>query len=436
MHRGEVLMQRVAITTLGCKLNQFESACIGESLASEGFTLVPFTASADIYVINSCTVTAKTDAESRRLVRRARRLNPAARIVVTGCYAQVASGELSSMPEVDLVVGNLEKKGLAELLRCPDISPVLVSDISKARQTEPLQLESFSEHTRAFLRVQNGCDARCSYCIVPHARGPSRSVPFREVIDGVRRFASQGYREVVLTGIHLGSYGMDLEPAGSLDQLIAAIEDEGKLPRLRIGSLEPTEVTDPLMDRLAVSNILCPHLHIPLQSGSDSVLQRMNRPYTPALFREIAERLVVVSPDISIGTDIIAGFPGETMEEFEAGYNFVSGLPLSYLHVFPFSARPGTPAAKFAGQLPALEIKRRGQLLRELGERKKEAFAQRFIGREVLALVQGDEREGRWQGLTRNYLEVGISGDGLSSNIEVPVLIKGVVGGVLQGVAV
>lgn len=235
-------MQRVAITTLGCKINQFESAAMTESLGREGFRLVPFEDEADIYVINTCTVTARTDAESRRLIRRAMRRNPAARVVVTGCYAQVAPDAVGELPGVSLVVGNSEKKGIAGLLR--DAVPaerILVSDISRQRTAEALGLESFAEHTRAFLQVQNGCDAFCSYCIVPHARGRSRSVPFRDVLEGIGTFAGQGFREVVLTGIHLGAYGADLEPPASLLDLLAAADAEALVPRLRVGSVEPHE---------------------------------------------------------------------------------------------------------------------------------------------------------------------------------------------------
>ncbi len=426
-------MERVAITTLGCKLNQFESAMMSESLAKAGFELVPFNSAADIYVINSCTVTARTDAESRRLIRRARRQNRLARIVVTGCYAQVAAGELSSMAEVDLVLGNLEKQDLATLLRQVSPLPVQVSDISCSRQTEPLALESFAEHTRAFLRIQNGCNARCSYCIVPQARGPSRSVPLTEVLDGVRRFASQGYREVVLTGIHIGGYGIDLESACCLDDLLAGIEQQALLPRLRLGSIEPVEVSAALIDRLATSQLLCPHLHIPLQSGSDSILQRMNRHYAAAGFRALVERLVAAKPEIAIGVDLIAGFPGETEAEFAAGYDFVASLPLAYLHVFPFSPRPGTPAASFPDQLPPALLKGRAAQLRELGERKRQEFAASFVGRVLPVLIQGGRKGGRWQGLSRNYLTVELAGRGLASNTEVPVRIVGIGERGLQG---
>ncbi|MCM2359783.1 MAG: tRNA (N(6)-L-threonylcarbamoyladenosine(37)-C(2))-methylthiotransferase MtaB [Geobacteraceae bacterium] len=417
-------MQRVAITTLGCKINQFESAAMSEALDKEGFRLVPFEDEADVYLINTCTVTAKTDAESRKLIRRAGRRNPQARIVVTGCYAQVAFEELREMAGVDLIVGNVEKKGIAGLLREVGSGPrVLVSDISLEREVEGLVLESFAEHTRAFLQVQNGCDAFCSYCIVPYARGRSRSVPLHEVLAGIGTFAAKGFREVVLTGIHLGGYGLDLAPQESLASLLAAIEERRLVPRLRVGSVEPTEVSDALVTLLASSETVCPHLHIPLQSGSDTVLGRMNRNYSTALFREVVEKLAAAVPDICIGCDVIAGFPGETEEEFAETLRFVEALPIAHLHVFPFSPRQGTPAATMPGQVHGAVVRSRATALRRLSDRKKRAFYQGFLGRELRVLVQGREPDGLLKGLSRNYIPVFLAGDESLINSEVTVRV-------------
>lgn len=413
-------MQRVAITTLGCKINQFESAAMAENLGKEGFRLVPFEDEADIYVINTCTVTAKTDAESRRLIRRAGRRNPQARVVVTGCYAQVAFEELREMAGVDLVLGNVEKKGLAGLLReAADGPRVLVSDISLEKRSEGLVLESFAEHTRAFLQVQNGCDAFCSYCIVPYARGRSRSVPPDEVLAGIGAFAAKGFREVVLTGIHLGAYGLDLAPPESLLSLLAAAEERRLVPRLRVGSVEPTEISDDLIRFLAQAETVCRHLHIPLQSGSDTVLGRMNRKYAASLFREVTEKLVTAMPDISIGCDIIAGFPGETEGEFGETLRFVDALPIAYLHVFPFSPRPGTPAADMPGHVPSGVIRERAAALRRVSDRKRRAFYQRFLGEELQVLVQERSSDRLLKGLSRNYIPVLLPGDDSLINSEV-----------------
>ncbi len=418
-------MKKVAITTLGCKTNQFESAAIAESVSNKGFQIVPFSDFADIYVINTCTVTAKSDAESRRLIRRARRRNAAARIVVTGCYAQLAFEEIRDLPGVSLVLGNSEKKEIAELLeKTEDEQLVLVSDISRQQQAESVKLETFAEHTRAFLQIQNGCDAFCSYCIVPHVRGRSRSVSLDAAVDGVKTFTEKGFKEVVLTGIHLGMYGLDLDLPGNLLDLLHAIEERTAVTRLRIGSLEPAEVQDSLIDFFAASKVICPHLHIPLQSGDDHVLARMNRDYTARFYRDVIEKLLYAMPDICIGTDIIVGFPGESEREFENTFKFLESLPLAYFHVFPFSPRQQTPAATMSGQVDAGIVKERAKILRKLSDLKKEKYYGSFVGRELRVLVQSKEPNGGFKGLSRNYIPVCISGTNCSVNREVTVRVR------------
>ena len=426
------MTKTIAITTLGCKINQFESAAMTQALEQDGFSIVPFSGPADIYLINSCTVTAKTDAESRRLIRRATRLNPEARVVVTGCYAQMAGAELLATPGVNLILGNSEKRDIVGFLREMGDQPrAVVADITLQKSGESAPLESFAEHTRAFLQVQNGCDARCAYCIVPFARGASRSVAPMEALDAMTSFTAKGFKEIVLTGIHLGGYGLDLNPPTDLLGLLQRAEGLAELNRLRIGSVEPTEVSPELISFLAGSKMVCPHLHLPLQSGSDGVLSRMNRGYSTALYRGVVQALVQAIPDICLGTDLIAGFPGETDQEFAETYRFIEELPLAYLHVFPFSPRPGTPAATMTPQLHSRVIKERAEALRLLSEQKKHAYAAGFVGRELRVLVQRDA--GGRKGLSRNYLPVLIEGcDGLF-NSEVRVLITAAVGGELVG---
>jgi threonylcarbamoyladenosine tRNA methylthiotransferase MtaB len=414
-------MKKVAITTLGCKTNQFESAAMRESLAKEGFEIVPFNHSADIYIINTCTVTARTDAESRKLIRRAARLNPDSRIVVTGCYAQLSAPELADLPNVALVAGNSEKRGISSLIRDLGTEPqVHVSDIGNAGNTGGLHLETFSEHTRSFLQIQNGCDAFCSYCIVPYARGRSRSVSFEEVLDGVRSSAQAGFAEVVLTGIHLGAYGLDLVPRRGLLELLQRIDAESMVDRLRLGSIEPNEVTDDFIRFMATSRTICPHIHLPLQSGSAKILSSMGRSYTPAFIRDLVTSLVSEVPDISIGLDLIAGFPGETEEDHAETCNLIEGLAVSYLHVFPYSSRPGTKAAAMPGHLHPSVIKRRAEDLRRIGGRKSLEFANRFERKVLPTLIQGDGRSG----ITRNYLTVSLIGAGYTAGVEMPVLIS------------
>jgi threonylcarbamoyladenosine tRNA methylthiotransferase MtaB len=415
-------MKRVAITTLGCKTNQFESAGMSEALTRQGYETVAFHESADVYIINTCSVTAKSDAESRKLIRRAARLNPAAQVVVTGCYAQLAADELSKLPNVSLVIGNSEKRDIARLLAAATAGEgptVAVTDIAAESLAAPLALESFAEHTRAFLQIQNGCNAFCAYCIVPYARGRSRSVAFDEVLAGVERFAAAGFREVVLTGIHLGAYGKDLKGGFDLTALLQAIDAGGAVNRLRIGSVEPDEVTSELINVIASGRHICPHLHLPLQSGSDRVLAAMGRGYTAAEIRALVDRLVLALPDIAIGFDVIAGFPGESDRDHDATCELLQELPIAYLHVFPYSSRPGTRAATMPGHLDPAVIKARAAELRQIGELKKRGYAARFVNRELPLLIQGD----RQSGITGNYLTVRLAAE---ADGEVLVRITGV----------
>jgi threonylcarbamoyladenosine tRNA methylthiotransferase MtaB len=409
-------MKTVAIATLGCKTNQFESAAMIEQFGSAGYSMVDFTEPADIYVINSCTVTARTDAETRRLIRRARRLNPEARIVATGCYAQVSPDELSRMPEVDVVLGNMEKLDSSILANAAENR---VGDVAAETEIAPLRLTSFAEHTRAFLQVQNGCNTFCSYCIVPFARGRSRSVAPEEVLDGIRRLIDNGFREIVLTGIHLGAYGLDLSPAESLEGLIRRILEKTNLQRLRIGSVDPNEFSEELISLCASSPAICHHFHIPLQSGCDSVLQRMGRPYNSAFFSELLKKLVNTMPDAFIGSDIIAGFPGETDREFEATCALIEAPPFADLHVFPYSKRPKTKAAVMPGHLQPITINQRAARLRAIAADKKKQFLERSVGREIMVLGQQyDELAGIVRGVSREYIQAEFLGTPKDLNAE------------------
>lgn len=417
-------MKTVAIATLGCKTNQFESAAMVEQFTRSGYRVVPFSEPADIYVVNSCTVTARTDAETRRLIRRARRLNPAARIVATGCYAQVSPAELSRMPEVDVVLGNQEKLDTSLLTHADED---LIAEADHGGQGALLQLSSFAEHTRAFLQVQNGCNSFCSYCIVPFARGRSRSVPSQEVLEGVRRLVDGGFHEIVLTGIHLGAYGLDLSSRESLELLVRRILEETPLQRLRIGSLDPNEIDESMISLFSRSPRICHHFHIPLQSGCDTVLERMGRPYDSAYFRTLLEKIIAAMPDAFIGSDIIAGFPAETDHEFEATCALVEDLPLADLHVFPYSLRPRTRAASMPGHLPASVIHGRAARLRSIAGRKKELFLERAVGQEILVLGQQfDQHAGMVRGISRNYIQAEFPGTAADINVEQRVTVVGI----------
>lgn len=418
--------KRVAITTLGCKTNQFESAAMIEKLANTGYTIVPFDQQADIYLVNSCTVTAKTDVETRRLIRRAKRLNPNARVIATGCYAQVAPEELEKMPEIDSVIGNCEKEFITDFV---ESGIGKVTNIALAGSSGTLKLESFAEHTRAFLQVQNGCNSFCSYCIVPYARGRSRSVPVDQLISGIRKLAANDYKEIVLTGIHLGAYGLDLTPASSITELLQRINSERITERLRIGSLEPNELDDQLLMLIAGSDIICNHLHLPLQSGSDTVLKRMRRHYSSAYFRELIAKISKNLPKAFIGADLIAGFPGESETEFAETVRLVEELPFSDLHVFPYSKRSGTKAAAMPDQISPALIKERAAILRKIAKAKKQQFLEKNLGESLATLGQSfDQETGVVRGISRNYLQLEYQGTAELLNCEVAVKVETITG--------
>lgn len=411
---------RVAVATLGCKVNQCESAGIAEALAARGITVVPFEEVADGYIINTCTVTGRTDYQSRQLIRRATRQNPAAAVLVTGCYAQRAPMEIARIPGVRFITGNAEKERIPDILSemTAGTLRVLVGDIRAEKRISRLGATLFPQHTRAFLKIQDGCDAFCSYCIVPHARGASRSLPPEEVAERISSISRAGYREVVLTGIHLGAWGRDLQPRTDLVTLVRRMAEEPALERLRLSSIEPRELSAELITLIAGSRTLCRHLHIPLQSGDNSVLAAMRRDYDAAFFRDLVSGLPSAVPGIGIGIDLMAGFPGETDEAFLNTLGLVEALPVSYLHVFPYSRRPGTPAASMAGQVPEPVKKRRAERLRAVGAIKRRRFAEGFIGTPLKVLIEGrsDPGTGLPVGFSDNYIPVAVRGDGAIAN--------------------
>jgi threonylcarbamoyladenosine tRNA methylthiotransferase MtaB len=399
----------VSIVTLGCKTNQFESAAMSEQLQQAGYCQVDFEAGAELVIVNTCTVTAATDAQSRNLIRRARRFNPQARVVVTGCYAQINPQSLSQLPGVSLVIGNQEKIHLLESLTTLDQpDKIRVSDIRDSKMIQPLSLAGFEHRSRAFVQIQNGCDAFCSYCIIPYARGRSRSVQVRDIVRQVEKLSGNGYPEIVLTGIHIGNYGHDLQPPIDLLTLLKHIQHSSFSGRLRLGSIEPTELSEELYHYIAASDWICPHFHIPLQSGDDDVLQRMNRHYSTDFFYDLVDKIHRLRADAAIGLDVITGFPGETAEQFERTCQLLERLPFSHLHVFPFSKRAGTPAAEMSHHVSALVIKERAARLRQIGSEKNQCFSRRFIGSELEIVVEGGEVDGLRKGLSQNYLPIWI----------------------------
>jgi threonylcarbamoyladenosine tRNA methylthiotransferase MtaB len=371
-----------------------------------GYRVVPFTEPADVYVVNTCTVTGKSDYRCRQTIRKARRRNPDATVIAVGCYAQTQPGVLAGMPEVDYVLGNREKDDLFSHI-FPSGRGVSVSSIEQGRGGYFGRIRTFGSHTRAFVKIQDGCDSRCSYCIVPFARGPNRSRSTADVLGQCGALIGEGYREIVLTGVHLGTWGRDLGDGNTLASLLRKVIALPGLGRLRLSSIEPREFTEELLEVLASPSI-CDHLHIPLQSGSPSVLRAMGRPYGPDDYRRLVDNLLRALPDAAIGADIIAGFPGEGEREFEETLAFLENLPLAYFHVFPYSKRPGTRAAEMERQVDPESRERRAAVLRALGRGKAAAFRQARLGETYRALVetQPDRETGLARALTGNYLRV------------------------------
>jgi len=412
-------MTTLAIATLGCKVNQFESEALMASLKRLGYHLVSFEEGAEITIINTCTVTQRADFQSRQLVRRAFRFNPESLIVVTGCYPQVDPEAIARIEGATYILGNAEKYRIPDLLPLMerrDLPPIQVSDIQKESSFSDIALHTFHRHTRAFLKVQDGCDARCSYCIVPYARGRSRSLPPESVLEHVRILKQKGYREVVLTGVHLGSYGLDFSPPFPLGKLLRQLEEKETPPRIRLSSIEPMDLSEELSYFLSTSKKVCPHLHIPIQSGDDEILERMNRNYSRSFLFDFIQQLHQTIPGLSIGADVIVGFPGETEEKFKGTYELIESLPFSYLHVFPFSKRKGTPASRYSQVVDQANITRRAEAMRELGKQKRRAFYSKFLHQELNVLVE-DRREkatGRWKGFSQNYIPVLLTPEGIA----------------------
>jgi threonylcarbamoyladenosine tRNA methylthiotransferase MtaB len=399
---------KVAIATLGCKVNQYESAGIHEALERRGLDIVTFDQPADYYVINTCTVTNRSDIESRRLIRRAARANPQAQIIVTGCYAKLAADDLRKMPGVALVTD--QKAMIPEAIAAakPLEGIVLPNLADFPPDFSGLKPVRFYGHTRAFLKIQDGCNSRCRYCIVPFARGPSCSVPERDVLNRIDELSRAGFREIVLTGIHLGAYGADLTPPTDLFSIVKFVSDHRTVERLRLSSIEPMEITDSLIALFEHSRILCRHLHIPLQSGDNGILNRMGRPYDSAFFAHLLKKIWRAVPDLAVGLDVMVGFPGEDEQAFERTIQFIADSPVAYLHVFPYSERPGTEAATLSGKVTDREKTSRAERMRSLGKRKRTAFAQRFLGEKMAVLVEGkpDRKTGLWKGFSGNYIPV------------------------------
>lgn len=401
----------VAFHTLGCKLNFSETSTIARNLLDNGYQRVEFSQPADVYVINTCSVTANADKECRTIVKNAMKVNPQGFVAIVGCYAQLKPQEIAEMEGVDLVLGATEKFNIADYLE----------DLNKQEETLIHSCEiseadfyvgsySIGDRTRAFLKVQDGCDYKCTYCTIPLARGISRSDTVENVLKNAREIADRGIKEIVLTGVNIGDYGKgefgNKKHEHTFLELVKELDQVENIERIRISSIEPNLLRNETIDFVSKSERFVPHFHIPLQSGSDEILKKMKRRYLTNLYLERISKIREVMPNACIGVDVIVGFPGETDEHFLETYNFLNTLPISYLHVFTYSERDNTEAANFEGIVPQQVRKQRNKMLRILSEKKRLAFYQSQLGSTQKVLWEADNKNGKMHGFTQNYVKV------------------------------
>ncbi len=414
---------KIGFHTLGCKVNQYETEAIARQFADNGWEVCDFRERCDAYLINTCTVTSLSDRKSRQMIRRARHLNPHAVIAVCGCYAQMSPEEVAAIEGVSVVIGTKEKGKAFELI-CRSLAEKRVFHIVSEQgegDFEEMEVTTYENKTRAIIKVQDGCNNFCSYCIIPYARGRVRSRKPESVLSECRRLAAQGFREIVLAGIHICSYGKDMENFG-LAELLTMIHEIDGIKRIRLSSIEPLAFTDAFIETLKGLPKVCHHFHMSLQSGCDVTLKRMNRKYTAAQYREITKKLRQAFPDVSITTDIIVGFPGETEEEFEQTMKFAEEIGFYMIHVFPYSLRKGTAAEKLPCHIPHHIKEQRSKRLLELAERTKAQFEKGFVGTEQEVLFEQRQKDGVF-GLTSNYLHVYVSTQEEVENGIYPVVI-------------
>lgn len=421
---------KVAFSTLGCRVNQYESEAMAEKFIREGYEVVDFSEIADVYVINTCTVTNMGDKKSRQIISKARRLNNNAIIAVVGCYSQMAPKEVSEIEGVDVVLGTRNKGDVVYYVnkaRDEEKVQVHVEGVLKNKKFEDLNIEEYQDKTRAFLKIQDGCNRFCTYCAIPYARGSVCSKEPRKVIDEVKKLASHGFKEVILSGIHTASYGLDLDGNITLIDLIEDIEKIHGIERVRIGSIEPAFFTNEVIEKIKGFKKLCPHFHLSLQSGCNTVLKRMNRRYTAEEYEHIVNVLRDNIKDVSISTDVIVGFPGETEEEFNETYEFLKRVKLTKTHIFKYSPRKGTRAAEMKGQLDGKVKEERSKALIALNDINEENFIKKYINKNVKVLLEQKVKgkENIFEGYTENYIKVEVekpenikSGDIIECRIE------------------
>ena len=399
-------MKKVAFITLGCKVNQYETNAMIQSFLQKGYEVVDATKKADIYVVNTCTVTNISDRKSRQMLRRVKELNHKAIVVACGCYIQVAKEQVENIQEVDLILGNNKKKEIVEIVenyQKENKKQEEVEDVMQQKEYIELGEVVYTEKTRAVIKVQDGCDRFCSYCIIPYARGRVRSRNPKRVIGEIEKIAQEGIKEVVVTGIHIASYGKDLKEKYGLIDLLEEINQIEGIKRIRLGSIEPLLITENFIKRLSKLEKICHHFHLSLQSGCNETLKRMNRRYSCEEFEQIVKRLRKWDPDVILTTDIIVGFPQETEEEFEKTYNFLEKINFYKMHIFKYSPRKGTKAATMLGQIDGKVKEERSQKLIKLSEQNQKEYHLNYLGKEVEVLFE-EEKDGYYRGHTKNYV--------------------------------
>lgn len=400
-------MKKVALYTLGCRVNQYETEAIAEAFIREGYTVVDFDDFSDVYIVNTCSVTSISDKKSRKMLRKVKKINPGAVVAAVGCYAQVSPEEVASIEGVDIVVGSTDKSIIPSLVNKfteTQSQIVNVESIMNLRKFEELEINDYQDKKRAFLKIQDGCDRFCSYCMIPYARGPVRSRAPENIMGEVQKLAENGFKEIILSGIHVASYGKDLEKI-TLADIIEKINSIDGIDRIRIGSVEPMFFTQDIVKRLSKLDKLCPHFHLSLQSGCNATLRRMNRRYTIEEYKNTVESIRSNFTDASITTDIIVGFPGETNEEFEETYHFLNEIKLSKMHIFKYSPRNGTKAAEYSDQVTPEVKELRSNRLLKMDEDNEKNFIEEHIGQTVKVLFENKSSD-RYYGYTRNYLQV------------------------------
>lgn len=432
-------MKKVAFYTLGCKVNQYETEAMLELFEKEGYEKAETEDYADVYVINTCTVTHMSDRKSRQYIRRMKKKNPDAIIAVVGCYSQVSPEEILSIDEVNLVMGTNDRKKIVEEVKKIDASRKVstVDDIMKVKAFEEIEINKTNGKTRAFMKIQDGCDRYCSYCIIPYARGRVRSRDLESIVKEVENLASNGYKEVVLTGIHVASYGKDTKDSDiKLLDVIKQINDIEGIERIRLSSVEPILFTDEFVEAVSTMDKVCPHYHLSLQSGCDETLKRMKRRYTTEEYKTIVDRLRAAIPNVSITTDVIVGFPGETNEEFDKTYEFLKDIELTHMHVFKYSPRKGTPAATMENQVDPSTKHDRSEKLLQLNEENFNKFGQKMLDKEFNVLFEQKVGDNKYEGLTENYVKVIVESDNDISEQILKVKIKDVKNEFLEGILV